>query len=140
MSSETLYVLKAGKHVRTLRTFPSTHDQYMIKSPLLGIPCKRWNRRTKSKKQNQIQIKWQQTTNKAFFSRLTLDFYLESRLESEERSGGWAEIYITFSNYRIISHLLVFEERLQHEKSYGWLKNNMLNKMHLLVRWLRIIK
>jgi len=56
MSSKTSYVLKAGKHARTLN-FPkhacSIHDKI--------------------------------TT---FFSRLTQDFYLESRLASEERSGG----------------------------------------------------
>lgn len=43
--------------------------------------------------------------NKAIFSRLTLDFHLESNLASEESSGVYAEIGTTFSSYRNIPHL-----------------------------------
>lgn len=42
--------------------------------------------------------------NKAIFSILTLDFYLESKLASEESSGVYAEMGTTFSSYYNIPH------------------------------------
>lgn len=42
--------------------------------------------------------------NKAIFSRLTLDFCLESKPASEESSGVYAEICTMFSSYYNIPH------------------------------------